>query len=107
MSRVTFLEIVMGYTKLSRVTFSEIITGYTNCHGLLFHGLHNLCHGLLFAKFFTIEMQAPRGSFCLHKEFMFLFKVLSSLSDQFLNVEVLLLSKFVPMFFRGKTKSRS
>ena len=29
------------------------------------------------------------------------------MSDEFLNVEVLLLLKVVPMFFWGKTKSRS
>ena len=59
------------FQKLPRVT--QTGTGY---FFRIFHGLHILCHGLLFTKFSTIEMQAPRGSFCLHEEFMFLFKVL-------------------------------
>ena len=79
LSRVTFLEIAtvtqnclrLVFQKVSRVT--QTVTGY---FFKICHGLHNLWHGLLFTNFSSIEMQAPRGSFCLHEEFMFLFKVL-------------------------------
>ena len=80
MSRVKFGEIVTGVChgllwplKVSRV--KRCVTGmfFGNCHGyekdvtgFFFencHGLDNLCHGLLFMKFSTLEKQPPRGSF--------------------------------------------
>ena len=93
-TRGNFFFFVTGYYACHRLLFWKLSRVTQNCHGLLFqklsrvaqavtgyffkicHGLDNVCHGLLFTKFSTIEMQGPRGSFCLHEEFMFLFKVL-------------------------------